>query len=190
MVTALQRQRYPRTWIRRVVEFANTGKLGPLVGVLRRGAVAPDAVSAAGLRARVVADLELIAAGAELSDSTVQRLLDGTDGLTITVAKFGKADRELVLLTTADRLEALTSYVTLLLYQARPDERQFPGDLRRCQLESCSRFFFARDQLEAHGGRPVTKFCSREHMLEHHAQSGAERTAKYRQRKADAAKHK
>jgi hypothetical protein len=148
----------------------------------------PDADAISELRARVVSDLEAIANGEELRPATIERLQRHAAGITIHLHELRPKDREMILAYKAATIEALTSYLTWQIYQARPDARQFPGDIYRCQL--CKRFFFASDRIEAQGGRPPTKFCSRDCMLERHAQTAAARAARYRHHKASAAKHK
>jgi hypothetical protein len=168
VVTEIQRQRYPRTQIIKLVKFAND----------------PD--GAEPHRSQVRADLEAIASGKDLPDAAIKRLRQEASGVTIQVEEFRKTDREILLRYSGDDI-AIASYLTLLIYQARPDDRKFPGDLRLCRLESCGNLFFASDVQSPDGGpRPV--FCCREHMLKKHALSGADRVRKHREHRAS--KHK
>ncbi len=190
MATSLQRQRYPKTRIKQVVEFANSGDLGALEQVLLDRSHVPSEGEVAALRARVVVDLDAIAEGRELPPATIRRLELHAAGIGIKPVRFQAETREMFLEYKAATVEALTSYITWQLYQARLSAGHFPGDLCRCQLDSCQRFYFALDRVDAQGGRPPTKFCSREHMLVRHAQTSAERVARHRRNKAAAAKHK
>jgi hypothetical protein len=78
---------------------------------------------------------------------------------------------------------AAISYGTLLMAdQGRP----FRRDLKKCQREGCGRFFFSSDS-PALTGRDRSRFCTPEHMDEHHKSTSAERVRRWRER---AAKHK
>jgi hypothetical protein len=75
---------------------------------------------------------------------------------------------------------AAIAYGTLLMAD---EGRPFRRDLKQCQLKGCGLFFFASDS-PAQTGRNRSRFCTPEHMHEHHKSTGAERVRRHRERQA------
>jgi hypothetical protein len=87
-------------------------------------------------------------------------------------------------------LDALVAYVLLRI---RSDD-QLRDDVKRCRLPGCPRFFLASDSRKdpSAPGRRRYRYCSREHEKLAPGASGAQRTARWREKQARlaATKHK
>lgn len=59
--------------------------------------------------------------------------------------------------------------------------RPYGADLRQCQLASCGKFFF---KIQPKRGRPQELYCTHEHMITAHEQTGTERMRRSRKQRA------
>jgi len=160
--------------VRRVIEFANHGTLEARPMLDRQ---------AQRLRQELVRDLVLIAEGSALPESAIRALLDRARHLTITPHDFDFNTGAVVFNFNFWNWAAISSYQTLVIYAARQNGSAFPGDLRRCGLESCGKFFFMGDLRESVRGRPRSVYCCEQHMLEQHSAGSARRVARHRERR-------
>lgn len=162
-----------------VIEFANTGMI--------RGKRISEPHTQA-FRERLTKDLDLIAGGFPLPGSAVKRLMASARHVTITPFDFDARNNSLLYKFGYRNWAAIYSYEVLNIYAARLAGADFPGDLRRCQLDDCDKPFFFVSDLRPDpsvGGKPPTKYCSREHMLARHAKTSAERVARHRARQKE-----
>jgi hypothetical protein len=127
-------------------------------------------------------DLVPIADGKSLSEASIRRLLDRARHLTITPHGFDLEAGAVVFMFSFWNWAAIASYEVLALAEARRRDSAFPGDLRRCRLESCGKFFFMGDLRQTLRGRPRSLYCSKAHMFEQHSTGNARRVALHRER--------
>lgn len=195
--SAITEERYTRL----VVEFANTGQL---TGALLRVPGIRLLVPLESFTGKVERNVVVGHVSTEELERLRGRLREGLSAIaqdTIgkeDLRKFGAEASELKIEPTYDfddtgRLTASYHYfppgasaaiaygVMLLADAARP----FRGDLKQCRLTTCGRFFFSSDSPAA-TGRDRARYCTPEHMLEAHRATSAERTRKWRKRKAEA----
>jgi hypothetical protein len=158
---------------RRVIEFANHGTVNSRPMTDRQ---APR------LQQELIQDLVSITDGNSLSANSVRRLLDRARHLTITPHAFDFEAGAVVFTFSFWNWAAIASYEVLVLDEARRKVSAFPGDLRRCRLESCGKFFFMSDLRETVRGRPRSLYCCKAHMLEQHSTGSASRVALHRER--------
>jgi hypothetical protein len=71
--------------------------------------------------------------------------------------------------------ESFDIFVSILLLD---EERGFGTDLCRCTLQGCEKFFLV---YKPPIGRPQSRYCTREHMLEAHARTATKRARKSRE---------
>jgi hypothetical protein len=157
---------------RRVIEFANYGTVnGRSIGDRQ----------ASRLQQELIQALVPIADGKSLSEASIRRLLDRARHLTITPHGFDLEAGALVFMFSFWNWAAIASYEVLALAEARRRDSAFPGDLRRCRLESCGKFFFMGDLRQTLRGRPRSLYCSKAHMFEQHSTGNARRVALHRE---------
>jgi hypothetical protein len=77
-------------------------------------------------------------------------------------------------------ISAAISYGVLVIADTA---RALRADLKQCRLERCGCFFFSSDSPAA-TGRDRARYCTPEHMIEAHKATSAERTRRWRERKA------
>lgn len=184
-----------RDLVRRVIEFANTGRPLDLPGARvathggRSFIVLTEDLGAR--QTELQRDLGAIVSG-ELAAPAIARLRKQA-GRQVLVPSFdykGGAVKVSHRHLTAD-LGATVSYVLL---RVQSDER-LRNDVKWCRLPGCGRFFLASEQITdpSAPGRRRYRYCTPEHMNEAQT-SGAERTKRWRdrlaKRTATAAKHK
>jgi len=157
---------------RQVIEFANHGTLD--------GRAISDR-QAPRLQQELIQDLAPIADGSLLSENSVRRLVDRARHLTITPHAFDLDTGAIVFTFNFWNWAAIASYQVLVLGAARRNGSAFPGDLRRCRLNHCGKFFFMSDLRESGSGRPRSLYCCKAHMLEQHSTGSAGRVARHRQ---------
>lgn len=160
--------------IRLVIEFANEGTI--------EGRALPER-QAQRVRQEVQRDLALVAQGQPLSESDIKALLERAKHLTISPQGYDSAAGAVTYTFSYWNWAAYASYNILVMNAARKDGHAFPGDLRRCRLESCGRFFFMSDLRGPLRGRPRSAYCCAEHMLARHLATSADRVARHRQRR-------
>jgi hypothetical protein len=171
----------PTAQLLELIEFANTGKLKRLLSL--PAALEPASLKV--LRDQVRGDLVTIARHKPLPVDDRIRLETQALKMTFHVSSFDYRLREFEFSMQADTpLDVQTSFLTLLLLRQYPD-REFPGDLCQCQLESCGDLFFASEVREAEVGRMRWRFCGPEHFKKQRSIKSTERVARWR-----AAKHK
>jgi hypothetical protein len=184
MVTTSQTQGSESDWIREVIDFANSGKLGPALSKV------PDANSEAlgQFRSDLREILEVVATDSELAPEARKYLVRHAVGVTIRVVGIDPKDRQTILHYRSETVAAIASFLTLVMYRERSSNQEFPGGLRQCS--HCKKFFFPSDYQEPKGGRPRTKYCSGK--CRDQANPVSARVAKSRREgpKPKAAKHK
>jgi hypothetical protein len=166
--------------VRRVLEFANTGAPAGLPGA--RALTVADRtyyMDTSSELAQLRSDLAAIVAG-ELSGPSAGRLRkEASKQVMVPVFEF---DRDGTVRTTYRRfVSELAPLLAYVLLRVRSDE-ELRGDVKRCRLPGCGRFFLASDQVKdpSAPGRRRHRYCSPAHMNE--AQStGAERTRRWRE---------
>jgi len=178
--------------VRRVIEFANTGKPRGLPGAreLVHGGQS-FLLDASEEHGALRKDLAAIVAD-ELSGPAVSRLLKQSRHVSV---KTFQVDRRGTLVPLERHfVPDLATLIAGQLLLIRSDE-QLRDDVKQCRLPGCGRFFLASDDVKdaSAPGRRRHRYCSPEHMDA--AQStGAERTRKWREDRAKklaaAARHK
>ena len=86
-------------------------------------------------------------------------------------------------------LEGGVSLITILSYAAAlliTDEDHVRRDLCRCNLDTCSKFFFAK-KSKSGVGKPRTRYCCDEHMRQAHEMDNARRQRVSKARKRQVA---
>ncbi len=171
--------------VRRVLEFANTGKPKglPASGEMEHGGQTfyPDCSQE---HADLRKDLSAILSD-ELSGPAVSRLLK--QARYITVNSF-HLDRGALVRKERHFVPKLATLLAGQLLLIRSD-KQLREDVKQCRLPGCGRFFLASDDVKdpSAKGRRRHRYCTPEHM--DLAQStSAERTRRWRER--EASKHK
>jgi hypothetical protein len=153
MVTESQQHGSESKWIREVIEFANSGKLGLALSNT------PDANSAGPEQFRndLRQVLEVIAADRDLPSESINYLVRHAVRVTIRVVGIDPKDRKTILRYGSQTIAAIASYLTLVMYRERLSNPVFPGGLHQCS--HCKKFYFPSDYQEKKGGRPRAKFC-------------------------------
>jgi hypothetical protein len=169
-----------------LIEFANTGALR------RKVVTEPKTVR---FRVALRAALERISAGDHLLPEQIA-LFEGIAArhLKLSPARFDRKTLSWSYSPPRRRnLAADFSHDVLEFYGARQsddprDARRFPGDLRRCQLESCGKFFFISDRQPdaSTGGRPPDRYCSPECTRKKNAEGSTDRSRRFREPKESA----
>jgi hypothetical protein len=189
-----------REAVRAALKFANTGNLRAMAVLvsgmpLPSGALADadwqtraDADSAQRFgaeRAELQADLANIIDGRVSSDD-VARLERDAVRLIKVPSERGDGDHYV-----PESPRAMLAHVVQVIRNPR---NPYARDLYRCQLASCGHPFFLASDKSPQTGKPRTKFCSKEHMLDAHAAGSTARVRASREARAKgaatAAKHK
>jgi hypothetical protein len=175
--------------VRRVLEFANTGKPVGLPGARTVEHVGLTFyVDTGDQHVELRKDLAAVIAG-ELSGPAIARLLRQARHVTV---KTYQMDRGKLVRKERHFVKDLPTLIAGQLLLIRSDE-QLRDDVKQCRLPGCGRFFLASDDVKdaSAPGRRRHRYCSPEHM-DLAQSSGAERTRKWREnrKKLAAAKHK
>jgi hypothetical protein len=160
--------------IRAVVEFANLCTI--------EGRAVPEKQGQR-VRQELIRDLCVVASGTRLPASDLSILLERAKHLSISPQGYDAQGGAVIYTFSYWNWAAMCSYQVLVLDAARRDGKYFPGDLRRCRLDSCGRFFFMSDLRESFRGRPRSTYCCAEHMLAQHLTTSADRVARHRKRR-------
>jgi hypothetical protein len=182
------------------VDFANTGQLKGvllrvpgvrlLVAIDQKGEVLPDGVHGnlptpelEALRKRLQAHLAAITHDRPISLVDLKKLSAAASRTSInpvySISDNGALETSYRYLP--ESIEAAISYGVLLMVDT---ERPYRRDLKRCCLPACSRYFFSSDSPAA-TGRDRVLYCSRDHMIERHKSTSAERTRRWRERRTE-----
>lgn len=166
--------------VRRVLEFANTGRPEGLPGarVLTQGGrtFLLNTPEQDAQHAELRKDLAAIVRG-ELSGPAVARLLKQARYVTVSGYELARGALRRVERQFVQDLSPVLADV-LLLVRSEPALQK---DVRQCRLPGCGRFFLASDHVEdpSSPGRRRHKYCSPEHMAAGQNTS-AERTRRWR----------
>ena len=180
-----------KTLVRRVLEFANTGRPEGLPGarvLTQQGQtfllMTPEQDAQ---HVELQRDLAAIVKG-ELSGPATARLLKQARYVMVRRYELVRGTLRRIEKQFAEDLRPVLADVLLHIRSSESLQR----DVRQCRLPGCGRFFLVSDQVKdpSAAGRRPHRYCSPEHMSA--AQTpGAERTRLWRQRRAQGApKHK
>jgi hypothetical protein len=182
--------------IRSVLDFANSGQPANIPGarVLELpvdGRRQRFYVAVPELHAELRQDLASILRN-DLSGPRIARLIEQASEVQ-TELRFERERGELRERIVYKSLDPADTIALALLRLRVSEHEKVLRDIAQCQLASCGKFFFKSEQVNdpSDAGRRRYKFCEPLHMRQAQ-RGGAERTARWRERKAAAAatKHK